>query len=147
MASETGNGPQREDPNTKAPSVDDKVQLIRGALETHRLASNQVVYRGLGDPAGKLILEKCRIAFRKSLPITVHGFFSTTIDPSGGMVKDQGTVIMRIFIPKGARAMYIAPISAHREEMEMLLDHNTKFKVLGFDTEEEKIFIDMAVEL
>lgn len=146
MASETRNGPQREDPNGKVRSVEEQARLIRDTLEMHRLSSDALVYRGLADPAGMLILEKAKIALRKRLPVTVHGFFSTTVNPTGEMVKDQGNVIMRIFIPKGARAMYIAPLSVHPEEFEMLLDHKTKFRVLGIDNGKEQTYIDMAVE-
>lgn len=136
------NATLRNEPSAKAAPAE--VHAIRAALDANRIVEDVVVFRGVADPHGGHILKKAEVAFRKGLPISVLGFLSTTIDPEGTMVKDQGTVVLRIFVPKGARALYVAPLSAYPEEMEMLLDHGTKFRVLGFENAQEKHFIDLA---
>lgn len=58
------------------------------------------------------------------------GFYSSSIDPTynfSGYVKDP--IVIKTICPKGTKAMYISPISNHKEEKELLLQRNTSFEL------------------
>ena len=59
--------------------------------------------------------------------VTDKGFTSTsTRDNIWG-----GRVHMEIQAPKGTKGAYVRPFSQHMSEMEFLLNHGTKFKIVG----------------
>lgn len=55
------------------------------------------------------------------------GFVSTTIKKDLGF---GGDTKLEIRVPKGTKGIYIAPLSYFEDEQELLLNRNTKFKII-----------------
>lgn len=60
---------------------------------------------------------------------TEYGFASTGVTKGAGWSKQ---ISAEIYVPKGTKAMYVDPISKHRDEKELLLQRGTVFKIWDF---------------
>jgi hypothetical protein len=95
---------------------------ITKALDRASLSQDTVVYRRFGDHSSKLKGLKVGDSFIDK------GFSSTSLDLDLG---NKEFFQAEIFIKKGSNAAYIEDISAIKAERELLLQRNTKFKVIG----------------
>lgn len=123
------------------------------ALEKTVLKEDVLVTRGLDKYALRNLLgvEDAQTqklddpAFLKTLVGKVYtekGFIST-----GGSEFDGFSTAAKIhiFAPKGTRGMYVAPVSNHDYEHELLLQRNTEFKITDFKLNEKGELTDLMV--
>ena len=112
----------------------DAIQNCTKALEKASLPNEQIVRRGvdakgLGFFVGDMdAFEKIKKGtFTATQPASDKGFLSTSPDPYGGFSKPAEVIIK---LPKGAKAIYVDPISRNQGENETLVQRNSQFNVL-----------------
>lgn len=131
----------RNDPSGRTAPAE--VHAMREAMAASPIAKDVQVFRGIRSPYDAKQIERYRkmpvgTVFRK------NGFFSSSIDPQSRVV-NRGDLVLRVHVPKGAKAMYIESMSYLPEEMEMLLDHFTKFRFLGMENANGKTYVNLTV--
>lgn len=117
-----------------------------------KLDKNRVVYRGAGNFYTNLLKstfgvkeEDSEAKMRKKMQggaITDKGFMSTSLDvqtakmfayqgskTSGTGQKGTGTIV-QLYVPKGTKGQFIAPLSEYRDEEELLLNSNTPIRII-----------------
>ena len=103
------------------------------AIALGRLSRSVAVYRGVGPRVAHL--------FTSADPVDLIGaidrrptFFATSVDPSAAAVRAQGGgVILRVLVPAGTRAAWLAELAVeHPLERELLLGHQTRYRILRF---------------
>ncbi|MCC6224365.1 MAG: hypothetical protein IT201_12855 [Thermoleophilia bacterium] len=103
------------------------------AIALGRLSRSVVVYRGVGPRVAHL--------FTSADPINLVGaidrrptFFATSVDPSAAAARAQsGGVILRVLVPAGTRAAWLAELAVeHPLERELLLGRQTRYRILRF---------------
>ncbi|HDT8472015.1 TPA: hypothetical protein REB16_001968, partial [Staphylococcus pseudintermedius] len=62
---------------------------------------------------------------------TFLSFTSTSIDKEVAENIDDRAKILKIDVPKGAKGAYLEFVSEFSEELEFLLDKNTRFKIIS----------------
>lgn len=121
-----------------------EIRAIRAAMDMHRTNKVVQVFRGVKHPGdGEMLAALRRIGVGGVYK--GGGFMSTSLDPRHDMVSKRGKLVLRINVPAGARALYVESLSAKPEEMELLLDHNTKLRVLGFEERGGVTYVDLTV--
>lgn len=134
---------------SKSTSYSDEIKYAKSALKKASLPEDTVVRRGSDFGSLKAILKTDKgseIVSNKDKFIGAvvqdKGFMSTSPDPYGGFNDDITYVIK---VPKGTDAMYVAPISRHSSENELLLNAGTKFIVEDFEIDSydviKKVFL------
>ena len=134
---------------SKSTSYADEIKYAKSALKKASLPEDTVVRRGSDFGSLKAILKTDKgseIVSNKDKFIGAvvqdKGFMSTSPDPYGGFNDDITYVIK---VPKGTDAMYVAPISRHSSENELLLNAGTKFIVEDFEIDSydviKKVFL------
>lgn len=113
-----------------------EVASLKKALEKNPFPEDAIVHRGAG---GFKILEKNfglsqeELLTEKGMNFLVgkefadKGFSSTAIYERNAW---SNQVMMHIICPKGTKGMWVDPISANSGEMEVILQCNTKFRIL-----------------
>jgi hypothetical protein len=120
------------------------ITALRSILAKQSTPSDEVVFRGVGS--GNTATELADMA-RVAAPgteFTINGFASATIKRELDFIS-RATTVLRILIPKGSKALYVAPVSRFPNEKEMLLDHQSSFVILGTQTVGGKTFIDVRL--
>lgn len=130
----------------------EEIDTITGVLDRTKTTEDMVVsrktkfsyVRGMfgNDISGK---ELARLLSHpeeaKGKILRTKGFCSTSVDPSStGIV---GSCILQILVPKGSKGMFVAPISNSPNELEFLLQQNSKFKLVdvkSFIPDSESIY-------
>lgn len=122
---------------SKSTDYADEIKYAKAGLKKASLPSEAVVRRGSNFNSLKALLKTDKgseIVPNKDkfigAVIQDKGFMSTSPDPYGGFTGDITYVIK---VPQGADAMYVAPISRHKSENELLLNAGTKFVVEDFE--------------
>lgn len=120
------------------------------ALNKSRLDEDAISYRGVplhtlnkmfgGDFTGKLTKENAEKLLETKF--TEKAFYSSAIDESSSF---HGVKITTI-IPKGMKAMYIAPVSKFPGEKELLVQRGTSFAVKDFTTDAAGMIIALTIE-
>lgn len=64
----------------------------------------------------------------KGTILETKGFCSTSIDPTANHA--FGSCNLHIFVPKGSKGMFVAPISHNPKETEFVLQRNSKYRLL-----------------
>lgn len=114
------------------------------ALEKASLPEDTIVRRA----SGYNMLEELNINITESNKnklvggiIEDKGFTSTSPDPRGGF-SNYEKIEYIIKVPKGSQAMYIAPISMHKGEKELLINRGSKYIVedIEFNNDEDNKF-------
>jgi hypothetical protein len=65
-------------------------------------------------------------ALKSKQPVEMKGLISTSLSP--GTAADFGSVVMEV---RATHGIYVNPVSTVKGERELILDHGTKFKVVG----------------
>jgi hypothetical protein len=102
-----------------------------------KIAAPVTVYRGL-DMEAAIKMDRAAIGST----IIDRGFASTsTSQTAAGEFSKGGSPVLRITLPKGASALSMHPFSEFDNELEVLIQRGTKYKVTG----KSKDFIDLEV--
>jgi hypothetical protein len=102
---------------------------LKAALDRAPALSEPVTaWRGINLPAdqSRQLFANMEAARTSGEPVEMRGMISTSLSPGGAV--DFGSVMLEIRVGKG---LYINPISTAKGERELILDHGTKFRVLG----------------
>jgi len=108
-----------------------RIDKLSAALDTAKLPSDTITYRGLPASAGAV--------FTPGAVIEDPAFTSTALRPSVvlNFAEKKDDIVMEILVPKGSHAAYL---DATREypngELELLLQKGTRFKVVGIEDKE-----------
>lgn len=124
----------RDFPNRQ---LTDKDLLIQRAIDdAPKPPPPELVWRGVGDTASSEEANRAFSVFKDGDVIDLAGFQSTTMNPLmaknwGGYTEGTTKVGGTVFEIKPKRGMFIGDISAHPDELEFLIPHNAKYKVIG----------------
>jgi hypothetical protein len=111
-----------------APSAD--ANNLSSAIAKHSLAKDVTVYRGMGNTvSAQLATAWDNKKSGESVTFTEKGFLSTS--RSRGAAATFSNQLLELKVPKGYRALPMARAKGMGGEAEILLDRNTKFKVIG----------------
>lgn len=133
-------------------SVKYHIDNCTSALSKTSVADDVLVYRGMGTQssvARMLGVDEVHLKIdtvRDSLigtRFTEKGFLSTAIVPDSAW---RGCKL-DIYIPKGAQAMYVDPVSTHSGELELLIQRNSTFEVKEIVTDSAGIVTKIVVVL
>lgn len=112
----------------KYPEYADDIKACKAALSKASLPQETIVRRGSGY---NMLRE---LGFSSITPetknqviggiVTDKGFVSTSPDPHGGF---DSSIEYVIKLPQGSQAMYVAPISLHKGERELLINCGGKY--------------------
>jgi hypothetical protein len=109
------------------------VELIDSAIAKAKLATDLVLYRGIGEPGATMWRERgLRVGQRR----TDVAFVSTSADPTvANLFSDTPPdgLILRIQAVAGTCALNMTSYSAYPNEAEYLLPRGTTVRVLGYD--------------
>lgn len=116
------------------PSYKENIILCNKALKKANLLEDTVVRRGSTYTSVDGMFGVKRAVLEKNPGVLIgkvgidKGFTSASISPKAGF-KAQG-VEYRVMLPKGTNAQYIAPLSTKPEELEVLINKDTKYAVI-----------------
>ena len=127
----------------------DEIKYAKQGLLKASLPEETVVRRGTDFDAVKALFKADKgseIVPNKEkyigMVIQDKGFMSTSPATHGGF---SGDIELIIKVPEGYQAMYVAPISRHKSEQELLINAGTKFVIEDFETnsydEIKKVFL------
>lgn len=118
-------------------SYEQYIKDCTSALDKWEIKDDVITYRGIGRKstfAGEMLhipqsefermVKDGSIAGQK---FTDLGFSSTGVTTGAGWTKE---VVMECFVPKGTKAMYVDPVSAHPGEKELLFQRGTEFEIV-----------------
>ncbi|MCC0663436.1 ADP-ribosyltransferase [Clostridioides sp. ZZV15-6597] len=132
--------------NAPDPVIDEEVRGIESALKIKPLPSNLTVYRKAGAPEFGLTvtspeynfnLEANVNAFKEKWEgktLTYPNFVSSAITSLKNSTFASRKFTIRMRLPKGTNAAYISNLNGSRSERELLVDHNSTFKINKIDT-------------
>jgi hypothetical protein len=107
------------------------------------LPEPMVVHRGIGGNGLKEIL---KLGMKKGSIIPDPGFLSTS--KSSGVGKSfqnsSDNIMLEIRLPKGARAVDLGKLSDNPGEQEVLLDRNSKLKVVSFNSKTKTAVMELV---
>ena len=107
------------------------------------LPEPMVVHRGIGGNGLKEIL---KLGLKKGSIIPDPGFLSTS--KSSGVGKSfqnsSDNIMLEIRLPKGARAVDLGKLSDNPGEQEVLLDRNSKLKVVSFNSKTKTAVMELV---
>lgn len=151
------NGPVN-DPDSR---LDAYINNIESALKSKPLPSNLTVYRRCGapefgletsSPGYNFNLEANVNAFKEKWEgqtLTYPNFVSTTIGSTNMSGFGSRKIILRINLPKGSSASYVSSFPGAAGEYEVLLNHDSKFKINKVDTYKDgtttKVIVDATL--
>lgn len=104
------------------------------ALSKTKIADDVLVYRGMGSQksvARLFGITEAELADPNVIPsligktVTEKGFMSTAITPG----RAWSGAKLEVYLPKGANAMFVDPISQYSGELELLVQRNSTFVV------------------
>lgn len=145
------------------PNIEEKIKQLDHALQTAKLMDAIVVYRRVSETAFGLSKQSL-IDKNNQINLTQlqefkqnflgkykkeYAYMSTSIikDPSPEF--SRLPILLRMIVPKGNIAAYIAPLSPSPEEMELLLPRNTSYQITNItpviQNEQPYILIDATV--
>jgi SPP1 gp7 family putative phage head morphogenesis protein len=109
-------------------------KVLSGSLAKLPPESKGIFYRGVALPDGPALTEY-KQAFESGEVKIEKSFLSFSADPAiaGQFNADDRDTYKCVFIMKGKSGKSVSGLSAFEEEQEVLFDHNTKVKVVGFD--------------
>ena len=127
-----------------------EIEVATHGLEKTLIAEDCVVYRGMGGAdalaswTGIPIDELKNKAVQQSLigtRLTEKAFMSTSPTAPWGGIR------LEVYLPKGAQAMYVDPISVFRGEREILVQRNSTFEVKRIDTDSNGYITNIVLVL
>lgn len=143
--------------------VERSIKLMDRAFSRVRLQEDMIVYRRVSERAfglqpGGLINEdlKINISEFESFQHMFQGkykkdptYISTSIVRDAAESFSNLPILMKIHIPKGVPAVYVAPLSHLPGEMELLLPRNRTYKVTHVSPviEEDREYVMLDVEI
>nr|WP_277679590.1 ADP-ribosyltransferase [Bacillus thuringiensis] len=145
------------------PEIEKKVVHLDRAFQHARLKDSIVVYRRVTETAfglsrNTLLNDKGQINFDILQTFRMNYEGKTNKDAaymSTSIVKDPVSefselpILLRIVLPKGAQAAYIAPLSPTPEELELLLPRGTVYKITNItpiiQKERQYVLVDAIV--
>lgn len=122
------------------PEVQEDIAIVRGALNRLRTTEPIVAFRRLENDYSEAFVKQATAA-GVGAEITMNGFSSTSVALAIG----KGKVTLRLFVPKGSKAIYLEPITTVSGELELLLDHETRARILAIQTVNGRTFVDLLV--
>jgi hypothetical protein len=126
------------------PKIWREIYLLDEALAEAFLQEDQIVYRGV-DKAYAAELERRLASAGDSL--IDKAFLSTSrskVVARGFIGYEEGGLLMKIRVPQGRRALYLAPYSSEPDEQEYLLPRDTVLKLIGYDEDEDVLELEVA---
>ncbi|UIJ69790.1 ADP-ribosyltransferase (plasmid) [Bacillus cereus] len=153
--------------------VEQSIKQIDRAFSRDRLHDDIIVYRRVGERAFGLpesslvkrdVKEDDSVNSTSKIDMERFNFFKNIFqgkykkDPaymSTSIVKDAAAgfdelpILLKIHVPKGVPAIYVAPVSQVPEEMELLLPRNRTYKVINISpiVEKDKEYVMLDVEI
>jgi hypothetical protein len=107
------------------------------------LPEAMTVHRGVG---GNGLKEIQKAGLKKGALIPDAGFLSTS--KSAGVGKSfqnsSDNIMLEIRLPKGARAIDVGRLSDNPGEQEVLIDRNSKLKVVSYDAKAKKAVMELV---
>ncbi|MEB9695913.1 ADP-ribosyltransferase [Bacillus thuringiensis] len=146
------------------PNIEKKVAYLDHAFHHARLKDSIVVYRRVTEAAfglspNTLLNEMGQInfdtlqTFRKNYKGKMNkdaAYMSTSIIKDPVTEFSELPILLRIVLPKGVQAAYIAPLSPTPEELELLLPRGTVYKITNItpiiQKERQYVLVDAIVE-
>lgn len=100
------------------------------------------VHRGIGGNGLKEILKH---GLKKGSIIPDSGFLSTTKNSGVGKTfqNSSDNIMLEIRLPKGAKAVDLGKLSDNPGEQEVLLDRNSKLKVVSFNSKTKTVVMEL----
>lgn len=145
--------------------IEEKIRHLDHALQTAKLKDTIVVYRRVSETAfgtsTQTLIDKNNQIDSTQLQEfkrnhlgkqkKEYAYMSTSIikDPTPEFSKLP--ILLRMVVPKGNIAAYIAPLSPSPEEMELLLPRNTSYQITNItpviQNEHQYILVDAVIEI
>lgn len=100
------------------------IDTIEKTFEHAKTKEDMVVYRGFS--------EDISVGLNPGDIIEDKGFVSTSSDENraDGFVRSRNATLLQIHVPKGSKAMSVKELSGFAAEEEILLNKNSKFRIL-----------------
>lgn len=129
-------------------TVEPDIELIRAAMAKYPLQTAVLAYRDVkGSFAAKLL--HVIQAMGVGQYIRLKGFTSTSIDPEVLTIRTSGQdtpkIAFRIHVPAGAPALYLEGIALIPAEYELLLAHNLRYRILGWEERAGITIVDLRI--
>lgn len=129
-------------------TVEPDIRLIHEALAANPAKAPMTVYRDVRGSYAETFLSEIKGSGVGEY-IKLQGFTSTSVDPGVTTIMSADPaarkVALRIHVPKGTPAMYIADISLLPAEFEVLLDHGLNYRILGWEEVGGKTLVDLRI--
>lgn len=125
------------------PEVLRDIHLLDEALAASPLEDEQVVYRGVSKHYADEV--ERRMAYAGDT-LADKGFVSTSLSKLVALRfigYEAGGLLMKIRIPKGSRALLLAPYSPLPDEEEYLLPRDTVLKLISYDKDEDVLELEV----
>lgn len=110
------------------------VEVMDKVMDASKIRKDIFVYRGIRNPQktfGKAFVNSDEPDANRGLTWVDNAFVSTSTKQSvSSAFSGSGSVLMRILVPKGAKATG-TPYSQFPQESEVVLDRGTKFRVVS----------------
>lgn len=124
------------------PLIDLHIHRLDQALSAVRLPRAITVYRGVDADYAQALRS---IGLRAGMVLDDRAFLSTTrskVVALSFMHYAPGGILMRVRLPKGTKALDIAPWSADPREQEILLARNSGLCVINYDREQNLLELE-----
>lgn len=120
------------------------VDALDDAISNSTCDSEVIVYRGVGQRYAEAL-----IASNPDVGDIIEdaGYLSTSAkrDVAGEFAKyEPPGMMMRIKLPKGCNALYLAPYSVYPAEEEWLLPRNAELRILGYDDDTRTLELELV---
>lgn len=115
-------------------NVDDIIKNLDSVMEKSVIEENIIVYRG----TNRKYFENLKVGE----VFEIKSYFNTSLDSYWGKIfntkieeNKNDPLLIEIKVPKGSKGFYVGHNSGLTYMKELILDRNTKYKVLSFDDE------------
>lgn len=109
--------------------LDERIRIIDHEIKKFELKENIVAYRTFKYK--DLLIGQGKYKIRKGDIINDKGFMGLGLVKESLLKEHNYDTIMKVFVPAGCHSIYLDLISIRPNEQEMLLQRNTRLKVLS----------------